>query len=151
MAERDEHSSGAFADGVAVGTGGILTVRGVRGATTAEANTPEAIWAATADLLREMLRANDIAADSIAAVFFSATPDLNAAYPATAARKLGLTEVPLFGSQEVMVEGSPAKCIRVLILFNTAKTQGEIRHVYLKEASHLRPDLAEQGANPFRR
>lgn len=141
-------------------------VRGIRGATTADANTPEAIWAATRELLAQMLAANGMAieatlgapsanhasagaaidsvVDAIAAVMFTTTPDLDAAFPAAAARQLGLIQTALFGAQDMMPPGSPARCIRVLILLNTTKSPADIRHVYLKEARTLRPDLVER-------
>lgn len=117
-------------------------VRGIRGATTAKGNTHDEILAASRELLSEMLSRNLITPEDIACIFFSVTPDLDAAFPATAARELGLSLVPLFGSQEAGVLGSPKRCIRILILLNTEKGIDEIKHVYLGEARNLRPDLA---------
>jgi chorismate mutase len=114
--------------------------RGVRGATTAEANTQEAITEATRELLSCLVVKNDLAPKDIASAVFSTTPDLDAAFPALAARELGWNEVALFGCQEMAVPGAPPRCIRVLIHWNTPKTQAEIRHVYLKGACSLRPD-----------
>ena len=116
-------------------------VRGVRGATIARDNTAEEIFSASSELLSEMMIANSIVPDDIACIFFSATPDLNAAFPAAAARGLGLSSVPLFGMQEMEVPGNPARCIRILILLNTDRPPGELKHIYLREAKALRPDL----------
>lgn len=116
-------------------------MRGIRGATTASANSKKHILSATKEILTELMNRNSINARDIACIIFSSTPDLNAAYPASAARDLGLIEVPLFGAQEIDVPDSPAKCIRILILLNTDKAQEEIKHIYLKGAQALRPDL----------
>ena len=117
-------------------------LRGVRGATTAEANTREAVFAAVAELLREMLAANGAEPADMACIQFSATPDLDAAFAPTAAREvLGLHDVPLFSGQEQAVAGALERCIRVLMLWNTDRAQGEVRHCYLREAVKLRDDL----------
>lgn len=115
--------------------------RGIRGATTASENTREAIFSATAELLREMMAANAVAEADLASIHFSATPDLDAAFAATAAREvLGMTGVPLFGASEGAVAGAPVRCIRVLMLWNTDLGQSQVQHIYLREASKLRND-----------
>ena len=119
-----------------------MPIRGVRGATTVAANQSELILAATQHLLREMVRANGIACEDLAAAWFTATPDLDAAFPARAARAIGWTEVPLMDAVEMAVPGSLSRCIRVLLLWNTTRSQAEIVHVYHGEAVTLRPDLA---------
>jgi len=119
-------------------------LRGVRGATTVEANDREEIIRRTAELLGKMAAENGIAADDIGAVIFSSTPDLDAAFPAAAARAIGWSDVPLFGTQEIANPNGVPRCIRVLILWNTARGQKEIRHIYLHGAAVLRPDLAKQ-------
>lgn len=119
-----------------------LRVRGIRGATTADANTPDAIAAAVAELLGALRAENGFALEDVAGVFFTATPDLNAAFPAAAARMLGWERVPLLCAQEMDVPGSPPRCLRVLVLVNTDRRQDEVRHVYLRGARGLRPDLA---------
>ena len=119
-----------------------MTARGVRGATTAEANETHTILAATSELLQCLCAANDISADDIASVLFTSTPDLDAAFPAEAARSLGWRDVPLIGAIEVAVPGALALCIRVMMIINTEKAQAEIVHVYLGGARALRPDLA---------
>ncbi len=117
-------------------------LRGVRGATTVEANGREEIFRRTTELVQAMAAENGIVAGDIGAVIFSSTPDLDAAFPAAAAREMGWAEVPLFGTQEIASPGGVARCIRVLILWNTDRGQGEIRHVYLHGAAVLRKDLA---------
>ncbi|MEW5921437.1 MAG: chorismate mutase [Bacillota bacterium] len=120
-----------------------MNVRGIRGAIDVPQNDAGEILKATRELLQEMVKKNSIGSDTIAAVFFSTTTDLNAAFPATAARQLGWTYVPLFSSVEIDVPGALPRCIRVLILLNTKKTQEEIHHVYLRGSRVLRPDLVE--------
>lgn len=117
-------------------------VRGLRGATTADANTPEAILSATQELLEALIEANDIAIPDIAGIIFSVTPDLNAAFPAEAARQLGMSGVPLFCTQEIPVPNSCPRCIRILMHVNTVKAQCDMIPVYLRGARSLRPDLA---------
>lgn len=117
-------------------------VRGVRGAITVEANTPEAIGAAVTELLRRIQAENAFPLEDVAGVFFTATPDLNAAFPATAARRLGWDRVPLLCAVEMDVPQATPRCIRVLVLVNTSRGQDEVRHVYLKGARSLRPDLS---------
>ncbi len=124
-----------------------MACRGIRGAVCADANRAEAILAATRALLERIVIVNDLStADAVSAVF-TATPDLDAAYPAQAARKLGWTQVPLLCMQEMAVPGSLPRCIRVLIHWNTDRPPSEVQHVYLGEARALRPDLA-QGDEP---
>lgn len=123
-------------------------VRGLRGATVASANTPEAIGAATKELVQALLAENDIDLESIASIIFTVTGDLDAQFPALAARELGLHHVPLLCAREIDVPGSLPRCIRVLMHVNTTKSQKEMRHVYLREARALRPDLQVNGAVP---
>ena len=115
-----------------------MPVRGLRGATTADANTPEAILAATGDLLTQLVAANGLEIDDIASAFFTATPDLTAGFPAAAARQLGWAHAALMDAIEVAVPGDVPRCIRVLLHVNTAKRQDEMRFVYLREAQSLR-------------
>ncbi len=119
-----------------------MMLRGVRGATTVEADTPEAILAATRELLQAILAANDITDfEPIASIFFTTTPDLSATFPAEAARKLGMNMVPLICNQEIPVPGRLPRCVRILLQINTVRGQADMRHVYLGEARSLRPDL----------
>ena len=121
-----------------------LCCRGIRGATTVKENTAEAIWAATRELLEQIVAANGVRSEEIAAVLFSVTPDLDAAYPAVAARQMGWNRTPLMCLQEMAVPGSLPRCIRVLVQWNTERSPDEIHHVYLRRARQLRPDLVRQ-------
>jgi chorismate mutase len=112
--------------------------RGIRGATTAEDNTGEAIYAATREMLSALIEANEIVEKDVAAVYFTMTPDLNAVFPAAAARQLGWTSTALMGGVEVEVPGSLPRCIRVLILLNTEKEQRDMVNIYLKGTEVLR-------------
>lgn len=119
-----------------------MACRGVRGATTVESNTREEILAATRELLALMIRRNGIEAADVASATFTTTPDLDAEFPAFAARQLGWLEVPLLCGHEIAVPGSLPHCVRVLIHWNTDRTQSEIQHVYARDAVKLRPDLS---------
>ena len=119
-----------------------MAVRGIRGATVAEADTAEAIRAATRELLQALIAANGLAADDLASVIFTTTPDLTAEAPARAARELGWQETALMCMAEMDAAGGLARCIRVLIHWNTEKRPDEIHHVYLHAAGQLRPDRA---------
>ncbi len=120
-----------------------MPVRGIRGAVVAERDGPEAIWSATRCLLEAILAANPgLRPADLASAWFTATPDLSAAYPAAAARQLGWTQVPLMCVQEMAVPGSLARCIRVLLHWNTDLPQSAVQHVYLRAAISLRPDLS---------
>jgi len=118
-----------------------LLCRGIRGATKVAANTRQDILTGADELLRKMVEANQVEVDKIAAVFFTTSNDLNAEFPALAARRLGWTSVPLLCGHEMNVPGSMSLCIRVMMMYNTDKTPREIVHVYLREARALRPEL----------
>jgi chorismate mutase len=120
-----------------------MPCRGIRGATTAEADTPAAILSATHELLLRLVAANDVAVEDVASALFTTTPDLTAAFPAQAARDLGWQHVALLDAQEIPVPGSLPRCIRVLIHWNTGIPQAEVRHAYLRGAASLRPDRPE--------
>ncbi|MEK9657623.1 MAG: chorismate mutase [bacterium] len=115
--------------------------RGIRGAITVEKNVKTLIMSATNELLKDMLDKNNIQPDDIVSIFFSITRDLDKAFPAAAAREQGLTHTPLLCLNEIEVEGSLKKCIRILLHINTTKHQKDLRHSYLKGAKILRPDL----------
>lgn len=119
--------------------------RGVRGATTVGANEPAAILAATRELLERIVAENGIRADEIASVIFSTTPDLDAEFPARAARELGWDDVALLCTHEMRVPGALPRCIRVLLHWNTDRPPDEVRHVYLRDARRLRPDRSPAG------
>jgi chorismate mutase len=120
-----------------------MMIRGVRGATTVEADTKDEILTATRQLLALMIRVNQIQSEDVASALFSVTADLNAEFPALAARQLGWLEVPMLCTHELSVPGSLPKCIRILVHWNTEKTQSQIQHVYIREAVRLRPDLCK--------
>jgi chorismate mutase len=118
-----------------------MSCRGIRGAISVRANSPDAIIAATRELLEQIVAANDLQVEDLASAIFTATPDLDAAYPARAAREMGWVMVPLLCMQEMNVAGSLPRCVRVLMLWNTDKPPEQVRHVYLGKARTLRPDL----------
>lgn len=117
--------------------------RGVRGATTVSSDSRDEILASTRQLLALMIRLNGIEPQDVGSAIFTTTVDLNAEFPALAARQLGWLEVPLLCTHELDVPGSLPRCIRVLVNWNTNKTQSEVTHVYIKEAVRLRPDLCK--------
>ncbi|MEE8390143.1 MAG: chorismate mutase [Anaerolineae bacterium] len=121
-----------------------MACRGIRGAVSVEINDAGAIIAATRDLLERIVVANGVSVDDIASVIFTATPDLDAAYPARAAREMGWVNTPLLCMQEMAVVDSLPRCIRVLLHWNTGLSPAQIRHVYLGHAHALRPDLMEE-------
>jgi chorismate mutase len=120
-----------------------MPCRGVRGATTVASNDREEILTATRQLLALMIRLNGIESRDVASAVFSTTRDLDAEFPALAARQLGWLDVPLMCGHEISVPGSLPLCIRVLLHWNTDKEQSEIEHVYVREANRLRPDLTK--------
>lgn len=120
-----------------------MPCRGVRGATTVASNDREEILTATRQLLALMIRLNGIESRDVASATFSTTRDLDAEFPALAARQLGWLDVPLLCGHEMSVPGSLPLCIRVMLHWNTEKEQSEIEHVYVREANRLRPDLTK--------
>lgn len=116
--------------------------RGIRGATTADSNTREAILEATRDMLERLIVANGLRPEDIASAIFSTTVDLTAEFPAVAARELGWLDAALICTHEMAVPGSLARCIRVLIHWNTTRRADEIVHVYIRGARGLRPERA---------
>lgn len=121
-----------------------MAVRAIRGATTAEENTREAIIGATLELLGEIEEKNDLKRADAISIIFTVTSDLTAVFPAAAAREMGLTFVPLLDMAAPAIDGSLEKCIRIMIHINTDKTKEEINHVYLRGAKVLRPDLVQE-------
>ncbi len=117
---------------------------GIRGATTADANTKESILSATKEVLLRIVEVNKIKASQIAAIWFTTTTDLNAVFPALAARQMGWMNAALLCAHEMCVPGSLPRCIRVLILVNTDRDPKDLEYVYLKEAVGLRT----QGLDP---
>ena len=121
-----------------------MMVRAIRGATTVEVNSEQEILDRTRELLQEMIQQNGISQEDIISVLFSVTADLNAAFPAVAARRLGWTDIALMGTYEMEVPGSLKKCIRVMMHINTEKQNSEMKYIYLNDARKLRPDLIEK-------
>ncbi len=119
-----------------------MATRGIRGATTVERNDRESILKGTRELLEVLVRLNGLRPEDIGWVWFTVTPDLDAEFPAFAARELGWTEVPLMCGREIDVPGALGKCVRVLLSWNTAKSQREVRHAFLRGAKSLRPAWA---------
>ena len=117
-------------------------MRGIRGAITVVKNSKHDILSATVRLLAEMIHANQVKAPDIASIIFSATRDLNAEFPARAAREIGLNQAPLMCTVEINVPKSLRKCIRILMHVNSQKKQGGIRHIYLEGAKSLRKEFS---------
>jgi chorismate mutase len=121
-----------------------MLVRGIRGAITVDRNAEEEVIKRTKELLMALKKENDFKIEDIVSVFFSATTDLNVAFPAQAARELGWDRVPLFDMKEIDVPGSLPRCIRILIQINCQKSQPEIKYCYLRGAKILRKDLIKE-------
>lgn len=119
------------------------TVRAIRGATQVERNEREAIVAATAELVSEVISRNELSLGDFISVLFTATPDVTAEFPALAARKLGLTDVPLMCASEIDVPGALPRVVRLMAHVNTSLSRGQIQHVYLHGATVLRLDIAQ--------
>jgi len=119
-----------------------MAVRGIRGATTVEQNLAVDILAATRELLQELLTTNGITSyEEIVSAIFTTTTDVTAVFPAEAARSLGMSQVPLLCASEIAVPNSMPRCIRILLHVNTEQPQSAMKHVYLREAKRLRPDM----------
>lgn len=124
-----------------------VVCRGIRGATTVEENTAEAILAGARELLMAMIEANELKQEDIASAYFTTTPDLNAEYPALAARQLGWHDVALMCGHEMDVPRGLKMCVRVMIHWNTTRGIKDIQHVYIKGAVNLRPDRKSEIVN----
>lgn len=118
-------------------------VAALRGATTCSSDDPEAICEATVELLTELLSRNGVESDDLVSIIFTSTPDLRADFPASAARKLGLHDVPLLCAAEIDVAGALERCIRILIHLETVRPRADLKHVYLHGATSLRSDLQD--------
>ncbi len=119
-----------------------MPLRGIRGAVNVASNSRAEIFAKTQDLLRAMVRSNRIRKEDVAAAFFTLTPDLDADYPAYAARDLGWRHVPMMCAGEIGVPGGMKRVVRVMLLVNSSLPPGRVRHQYLGDTPCLRPDLA---------
>ncbi|HEX3564988.1 MAG TPA: chorismate mutase [Acidimicrobiales bacterium] len=120
-----------------------VSVRAVRGATTVDADTPEAIRERVVALLEQVLKQNGLSEDDIISILFTATEDVVSTFPATAARSMGLGAVPLICARELSIVGSVPRCIRVMLHVETERPRSEIHHVYLEGAKGLRDDLPD--------
>lgn len=119
-----------------------MAVRGVRGAIVVDQDDAQVILGATRQLLQAVFQANPgMCKEEIGCAFFTVTKDLCSTYPARAAREMGWEQVPMMCSQEIPVPGGLARCIRLMVLWNTELSQDAVQHVYLGEAAILRPDL----------
>ncbi len=119
-----------------------MAVRGIRGATSVQQDTPDQIRAAARELMEEILRRNQILDfDDVISAVFTTTADLTSAFPAEAARAMGMNFVPLLCAQEIPVPGSMPRCLRILLHVNSDRSPRDIEHVYLHDAQRLRPDL----------
>lgn len=124
----------------------MAITRGFRGATTAEENTATHILQVTKELMAEMIKENQLTASNVSHIFFSMSPDLNAAFPAKIVREIpGWKHVPVMCMQEVAVPDSLDKCIRIMLVAHTSLSQEDVEHVFLNEAVKLRPDLTKEG------
>jgi chorismate mutase len=120
-----------------------MSVRAIRGATQVESNTAEAILAATQELITQMLQSNDLTASDVISVLFTSSPDLDAAFPAAAARTVGFENTPLICAVEIDVPGALPRTVRVMAHVESARSKDEIAHIYLHGAKSLRRDIAQ--------
>jgi chorismate mutase len=116
-------------------------VRALRGATTLDADTTEQVQERVQTLMRELLQRNAIDHEDIVSIVFTATDDIHSMFPATAARGLGLGDVPLLCARELDVSGATPMCVRVLMHLTTEKARADLHHVYLEGARGLNDDL----------
>jgi chorismate mutase len=116
-------------------------LRAVRGATTVDEDTPGQVRQRVVALLEEVFARNGIDHDDLVSLLFTATDDLHCTFPATAARTMGLGDVPMLCARELAVDGGTPRCIRVLVHVESAKDRSQLRHVYLEGAAELRDDL----------
>lgn len=123
-----------------------MAVRGIRGAINIASNTKDEILTRSRELLEAIVRANRVKPGDIAAAIFTLSPDLNADFPAYAARLMGWRDVPLMCARELDVPGAMSRVIRVLLLVNSRLAASRIKHQYLGETPQLRPDLAQKGS-----
>jgi chorismate mutase len=120
-----------------------VAVRAVRGAVQVGGNDRSEILSGTAELVTEVMNRNELSTDDVISVIFTATPDLNAEFPALAARKLGFQEVPLLCAAEIDVPGAMPRVVRLMMHIETAKPRSAVQHVYLRGAAALRLDIAQ--------
>lgn len=120
-----------------------MSIRAIRGATCLQRDDATEMAQAVTELLTELMSRNSIEPDDLISVLFTSTPDLHSAFPAAAARGVGLADVPLICAQEIDVTGAMEKVVRVMVHVQTAKSRSDIKHVYLRGAEALRQDIAQ--------
>ena len=120
-----------------------MNFRAIRGATCLQQDDAQEMAEAVTELLSEILARNEVGLEDLVSIFFTATPDLHSAFPAAAARGIGLADVPLMCAQELDVVGAMEKVIRVMLHVQTSSSRSEIKHVYLRGAEALRKDIAQ--------
>jgi chorismate mutase len=142
MNSQNDNAAASSATGTIALAAQATVCRGIRGATTAAANTAEDILEATHEMMRAVIALNDLRPEDVVSAIFTTTVDLTATFPALAAREIGWLEVPLMCAHEMNVPGALQKCVRVMLHVNTTKSAAEIKHVYLKDSRQLRPEWA---------
>ncbi len=120
-----------------------MPVRALRGATTLEVDSPDHLVERVKALVHELFERNALVPDDVISIFVTGTPDLTTLHPATAVRAYGLPEVPIIGAQEMVVDGSLERCVRIMLHVETDRPRSELRHVFLEGAVVLRPDLID--------
>jgi chorismate mutase len=120
-----------------------MPVRALRGATTLDEDTPEHLKERVQALMAALFERNQLVNDDIISMLVTGTTDIRSAHPATAARAYGLDDVPILGAQELEIDGSLQRCVRVLLHLESDRPKSELRHVFLEGARVLRPDLAD--------
>ncbi len=120
-----------------------MPVRALRGATTVDSDSAGEVKKRAAELMTGLLERNNLGADAVISVFFTATPDISSVAPAAGIREIGITEVPLLCATEMVVDGSLEMCIRLMLHVETDKARSEMRHLFMRGATVLRPDLVE--------
>jgi len=125
-----------------------VRMRAIRGATTVACDDPALIADAVREMLGAIVRENGIDTDEIVSAWFTTTPDLRSVFPAAPARAMGWTEIPMMCASEIDVAGAQPRCIRVMLHVERAVGAAPVRHVYLREAVALRPDLCRGGVEP---
>ncbi len=120
-----------------------VAVRALRGATTVDVDTEEQVGERTRTLVTAMLERNEVSKDQLISILFTATDDIHSIFPATAARQLGLGDVPLICARELDIVGAMPRCIRVMVHLETDRSRDQLHHVYLEGARGLRDDLPE--------
>jgi chorismate mutase len=123
--------------------GAAVAVRAIRGAIQVDRDDRELVLDATTELLTEVLERNGLSSEDLISVIFTATPDLTSEFPAYAARKMGITDVPLLCAGEIPVPGAMPRVLRLLAHVDTERSRHDLRHVYLRGAAALRTDLPQ--------